>query len=110
MSSGLSRGTRMFLGVLIGVVVPTLAVTVASRTPEKPQWTQVVLSPGQWVAGLAGPMPVVGQGASGRPIEKPMPKHVAFGMAGILFTVVVYGLLSFLLLSLVRSVKPRTTA
>jgi len=90
----------MFLAILVGALIPTLAVSVASRSEEKPRWTQVVLSPGEWVANLAGPMPTRGVGASGRPIERPTSRHVAFGMAGILTTIVVYGVLAYLVLSL----------
>ena len=108
----MGRGTRLFLSVLIGVLVPTLAVSVASRSADKPEWTQVVLAPGSWVASFAGPMPTRGVGASGRPIEEPTSRHVAFGMAGILFTVMVYGTLAFLLLTIAfrtTSMRPSPT-
>jgi hypothetical protein len=104
-----TRGSRIFLSLILGALLPTLAVSVASRSEEKPRWTQAVLAPGEWVANLAGPMPTRGVGASGRPIERPTSRHVAFGMAGILATVLVYALSAYLLLTLVarESREPR---
>ena len=99
---------RLLASILIGALIPTLAVVAANRMETKPRWAETVLAPGRWVADQAGPVPTRGVGPSGRPIERPTSRHAAYGMAGILLTIFLYTALAYSVITLIARLSARS--